>query len=206
MKRKTKPGNRKLGAAAVYSIVIFFSAAAHIPAQTTGVKNEPAAMGSDYQPLLWRGTDAEFARSAVATSRCENEATALAASKLSDADMTHLFAETSALSNKIAKTLRKMGKPQGFKFDESKDAPAEPCAMPASASTLNGAEFRSAYLEALRTSNADSIKRFEAESQAEPNSSNYSLRRFAAQTLNDLYAQRRSIADLKKKAPAVPAH
>ncbi len=154
-------------------------------------------MGSDYQPLLWQGADAQFVRDTLRSSQCGLETSRMVSEKSSNTDLQQLAQNTIALENRISKELKSMARTIGFKL-QSKNRSVS-CADAGDLSGLSGKDFDRAYLASLSKSSVADNARFTAESQAPPNSANYNLKKFADRTLPALETQQQSIANLQAK-------
>ena len=172
------------------------------PPEKLGPKNEPAAMGSDYQPLLWRGPDAAFVLDTVTSSACQSDSSSLAASKSSNPDVQHIALRSLELNGQNSKKLKSMAKVIGFHLPLSKKT-APPCAASARLSQQPPGNLDSAYLDYLSKDNAAALARFQAEADLPPDSANFNLQRFVVAALPALTDQQHSIDALRAKlAPA----
>lgn len=163
-----------------------------------GPKVEPPAMGSDYQPLMWRGSDAAFALDTVGFGTCQIESSGLAASKSSNPDLQQIAAHSMDVEQREVKKLKSMAKVIDFRFPDTKKYPV-PCAENGILSALSGANLDKAYLDYLSKDTAAAVARFQVEAEAQANSANFNLRKFAAANMPDLTEQQHSIDDLRSK-------
>lgn len=169
-------------------------------AQTTppsGPKIEPGAMGSDYQPLLWRGSDAQFVLDTMHSSRCAIQAGDLVTAKLRNPDVESLASEIGATRAEIMKKLRSMAKGNGFRFEDKKHL--SPCTEADRLSELSGEDLAKAYLAYLAKENSADVARFQSETNAPGNSSNFDLRKFTFKEISTLEEQQSSIVELRGK-------
>ena len=154
-----------------------FSAPFCLPGQQLGPGNEPAAMGSSYQPLFWQGADAQFALDAARLSRCQIERDTLVGSRASDNDVAELAAHSLSLNSRTYKQLHSMAGTIGFELDSKKHSPE--CANVMPLKGQSGDAFVRHYLDALARTNTQEIAHFRHETQLPPDSANYELKKFA---------------------------
>lgn len=167
------------------------------PQEKLGPKNEPAAMGSDYQPLLWSGSDAAFALDTVRFGACQIESSGLVATKSSNPDLQQIATRSVDLQQHSIKKLRSMAKVIEFKFPSKKQVVS--CSEAGDLAARSGADFETSYLAFLSKSNSADMARYKAEAEALPDSANFDLQKFAAATLPALTEQQKSIDALKRK-------
>jgi predicted outer membrane protein len=171
-------------------------ASAAVPAgQDYGPKVEPSAMGSEYQPLLWKGSDAAFVLDTVGFGTCQVKVSGEAASRSSNPDVQHVAAESMELESRDVKKLRSMAKTIEFRFPKA----PPPCAEAGELAQQSGEKFEKAYLDYLSKNNADALARFQVEANAPANSANFNLRKFAAANVSALSHQQSSIDTLRGK-------
>ncbi len=179
------------------SIFVLLLQAQEKPDLKLGPKAEPPAMGSDYQPLLWRGSDSGFVLETLRSGKCQLETSGLVASKSSDSALRQIAADSIESRQHSTKKLKSMAKAIGFKLP-SKKHPIS-CEEAGNLADLGGDKFETAYLGYLSKANADDHARYQAEATAVPNSANFDLRRYAAGAVPVLEQQQKSIDDLKSK-------
>ena len=166
-------------------------------------KNEPAAMGSDYQPLLWRDADAQFALDAERAGACQVAADQLAGSRSADTELQELAAHSIGLHDRMSRQLKSMAKTVGFKLGSKKHPPE--CPDRERLAALSGEEFDRSYVSVLAKTNNSERATFTAEVKAPLNSANYGLKKFAASSLALFSEQQKKISELEKRyEPAKP--
>ncbi len=166
-------------------------------------KNEPAAMGSDYQPLLWRDADAQFALDAERAGVCQVAADQLVGSRSADTELQELAAHSIGLHDRMNRQLKSMAKTVGFKLGSKKHPPE--CPDRARLAGLTGEQFDRSYLSVLANTNDSERANFTAEVKAPLNSANYGLKKFAAHNLALFSEQQKKIRELEKRyEPAKP--
>ena len=166
-------------------------------------KNEPAAMGGDYQPLLWQGADAQFALDAARAAACQVAADQLVGSRSSDTELQELAAHSIGLQDRMSQRLKSMAKTIGFKLGSKKHPPE--CPDRERLAALSGEEFDRSYVNVLAKTNENEQSNFTAEVKAPLNSANYGLKKFAVSHLGLFREQQTKIKELQKRyAPPKP--
>ncbi len=166
-------------------------------------KNEPAAMGRDYQPLLWRDADAQFALDSERAGACQVAADQLVGSRSADTELQELAAHSIGLHDRMSRQLKSMAKTVGFKLGSKKHPPE--CPDRERLAGLSGEEFDRSYLNVLAKTNDGERANFTAEVRAPLNSANYGLKKFAANNLMLFSEQQKRIRELEKRyEPAKP--
>ena len=166
-------------------------------AQKLGPKNEPAAMGSNYQPLLWQGADAQFAQDTARANMCQAAADQLAGSRSSDSDVQEAAAHSISFEDRSEKWLKSTSRAIGFKLISKKYPPE--CADAVRLKALSGDEFDREYAKVLAENSRDAQARYTAEARAAPNSANYELRKFAVRQLAEVQRRQPSIEAIAKR-------
>ena len=80
-------------------------------------------MGSDYQPLLWRDNDAQFALDSDRSGTCQIAADQLVGSRSSDTELQEMAAHSIGLQDRKTQRLKSMAKTIGFKLESKKHPP-----------------------------------------------------------------------------------
>jgi hypothetical protein len=158
--------------------VILTGAAA---AQDLGPKDEPAAMSNDYNPLLWRGEDAQFAVNIIHGSYCRAEFSKRVAMQATESDLLSIARSAAAENEKQYRKLRQMGKSLRFEFPPKNSI--QSCPEAEKARSLSGTELQKAYVSYLRETNGAAIQGFDAELARPEKPYNYGLRKFAEKEL-----------------------
>ncbi len=178
--------------------------AAEISAQTLGPKNEPAAMSSDYQPLLWRDNDAQFALDVSRAARCQIAADQLVGSRSADDEILSTAAHSISFEDQSNNKLKSMARTIGFQLGSKKHPPE--CADVERLRILRGEAFDHAYAAVLSQNSRKGQALFANEAGAAPNSANYELRKFAAQRLAKLRESQKAIDTLLSRYDSSSRH
>jgi putative membrane protein len=174
-----------------------------------GPKIEPAAMGSNYNPLLWRGADADFARAMIHDSFCQSELSKVAQSRGSNPEVAKLAAAIARTQGKLNRQL--VGMARSISFPNPKPKKDAPCPGGDRLMELSGQDFDSAYIDFVSKTYAADVARLQEEEAADDIPANFSLRAFAAKARPTLQDQQQTITSVKTgqtshspKSSAVP--
>lgn len=176
------------------AFVIFFGASS-LPAQF-GPKVEPAAMGSGYNPLAWRGEDFDFGVDTLHSSFCALQLSKYVAEKTSNPAVQNVAFTQAYEQQKIHKTLSGMAKTFGTALPPKSEV--RDCSATNRMRELSGAELDRVYLGFIAQNSAADVKRFESEAQMPRVPSNWSLWSFARTTLPAVRQDAAAAAELKK--------
>lgn len=155
--------------------------AALVSGQDLGPKSEPAAMSSNYNPLVWRGDDAQFAVNTEHTSYCQAEFSKQIASKITDNDVLSVARLSSVEHEKLYRKLRSIAKALGFEYPPK--SYTQSCPEVEKAQSVAGIDLQKVYFDYLRNTNKTAIQQFEAEVARPEKPDNYSLRKLAQKEL-----------------------
>jgi predicted outer membrane protein len=171
----------------VILLVAFFSAAL---AQDTTPKSEPEAMSSNYNPLIWRGDDAQFAVNIEHSSYCTAAFSKDVAHRSTDPDTLSIARQSERENEKVYRKLRQMGKSLSFEFPKKEYI--ESCPEADKAKSLQGSELQKSYIEYLKQTDDAALQQFDAEIDRPEKPYNYGLRKFAEQ-------ERPALRDIQSK-------
>jgi Domain of unknown function (DUF4142) len=165
-----------------------------VSAQDLGPKSEPAAMSLNYNPLVWRGDNAQFAIDTEHRSFCQAQFSEELASKATDSNLVSLARMSAAEHEKLYRKLKAMARELDFKFPPK--SAMQDCPEVRKSRVFDQAELDRTYLSYLRETNGTAIREFEAQIARRQSPDNYSLRKLAEKTLPVLQ-------DLQAKVSAV---
>ena len=164
-----------------------------------GPKIYPAAMGSDYNPLAWRGDDAKFALDTLHSSYCVAQISKTVAAKTSDKAVQNLAFTHAYDQEKIFKKIQGMAKTLNVRLPSKNEL--EDCPGAARLRELTGEELNRDYVAFISKNSARDAKRFEAETQMRRGPGNWSLWSFAEKTLPVVREDASSVKSLEKSFP-----
>lgn len=147
-------------------------------------------MSSNYNPLIWRGDDAQFAVNAAHSSYCTAMFSKDVVHRGTDPELLSIARESGKENEKIYRKLRQMGKTISFEFP--KNEILESCPEAEKAKSVQGAELQKSYLSYLRQTNDSTVQQFDLEIDRLEKPYNYGLRKFAEQerpALRDIQAK-----------------
>jgi hypothetical protein len=171
----------------VILLLAFFTAAM---AQDTPPKSEPAAMSSDYNPLVWRGDDAQFAVNIEHSSYCTAAFSKDVAKRSTDPELLSLARQSEKENEKVYRKIKQMGKALNFEFPKKEYI--ESCPEAEKAKSLEGTELQKSYIAYLKQTNEAALQQFDSEIDRAEKPYNYGLRRFAGQ-------ERPALRDIQSK-------
>jgi predicted outer membrane protein len=179
---------------AVFAFPIFLVPhAAILSAQKLGPKSEPAEMSQDYNPLLWHGTEAEFALDTIHDSYCQAALSRAVLQKSANAQVKDLANTLAREQGALNRKLKQMAKTINFHIPHNEKSLAA-CPDASEIAGHSPVEIDKAYLSFMAKQNSIHISRFQTERDQPDRSENYDLRPFAAKTLPILEKQREMIA------------
>ncbi len=143
-------------------------------------------MSSKYDPLMWRGEDAQFAVNMEHLSYCGAEFSKDAARKLTDPSALSIARQSASENEKIYRKLRQMARSLSFEFPK-KDM-MQSCPEAEKAQMLEGGELQKAYLEWVRGNTETMVQQFDAEVDQPEKPYNYGLRKMAQKERQGLLA------------------
>jgi len=120
----------------------------------------PAAMSMDYNPLLWRGDDAQFALDMLKSSRCTADMSETMAVKTNNRAVQDLALVMAHDQERFYKKLHNLARTFGFPLPPKRD---DDCREDSRLSELSGAEADSDYVALLLKSTSVNVARFEAQ-------------------------------------------
>ena len=140
---------------------VFAMAAALVQPQSSGPDPYPAAMSLNYNPLLWQGDDAQFARDMLHASYCTAEMSRTVATKTHDAAVETVAATIAREQRKLYRQLHNMARTFNFRLPSKSDL--QDCPSASRIAELSGRQMDSDYMALLLKSAAVNVSRFEAE-------------------------------------------
>jgi predicted outer membrane protein len=161
-----------------------------------GPKVEPAAMSSNYNPLLWRGDDAKFALETIRSSYCSAEISKTVAAKTSNQAVQNLALTTAYDQGRIFEKIRNMAKT--FEFSLPPKREIRECPATERLKELEGHDLDSAYLAFLQKTSVENVFRFESEVQLPRVPSNWSLWAFAQKNLPIMREDAATVANVQQ--------
>ena len=165
-----------------------------------GPKIEPAAMGSNYNPLAWRGDDAKFAFDTLHSSYCASQLSKFVAGKTANKTIQNLAFTQAYDQQKVYKKLHGMARTLNVKLPSKGEL--EDCPATARLRELTGVELDEGYIAFVAKNSATDVSRFEAEAQMPREPDNWSLWSFAHSTLPVMREDAASVKNLAQSFPA----
>jgi predicted outer membrane protein len=164
-----------------------------LSAQKPGVMSEPTEMSGSFNPLLWKGTDAEFASNVMRSSYCQTELSKAVLQTSGNAtvkDLANTFVREQGALNK---RLKRMARTINFPVPHDEKSLAD-CPDAAKIAALSANDIDKAYLSFMATENATATSRFQTEHDEPKRSYNYDLKAFVEKTVPELEKQKDMIA------------
>lgn len=183
----------------LFGILALTGLSLHAQEGPSGPKIYPAAMGSEYNPLAWRGDDAKFALETLHSSYCVAQISKFVAAKTSDKAVQNLAFTESYDQEKIHRKLESMARTLSVPLppkSELKDCPGT-----ARLRELTGEDLNRDYVAFISKNSVRDAERFEAETQMPRGPSNWSLWSFAQKTLPVVREDAASVKILEKSFP-----
>jgi hypothetical protein len=180
-------------------LLLALCTAAGLYAQS-GPKIEPSAMGSNYNPLAWRGDDAKFALDTLRSSYCVSHISKFVAGKTSNTAVQNLAFTQAYDQEKIYNKLHKMARTFNAPLPHRDDL--QDCPETARLRELSGQELDRDYVAFISKNSARDADRFEAESQMPRVPSNWSLWGFVHNTLPVVRQDAASVKELQQQLGA----
>lgn len=131
-----------------------------IRGQNNSLPIYPAAMSMDYNPLLWRGEDAQFALDMLKGSPCTADLSETIAVKTKNRAVQDLALVMAHDQERFYKKLHNMARTFGFPLPPRQD---DGCREDSRLSELSEPEADSNYVALLLKSTSGNVARFEAE-------------------------------------------
>lgn len=126
-----------------------------------GVKIYPAAMSMDYNPLLWRGDDAQFALETLHSSYCTAATSKFVMANTHDAALQTIAQRIAQEQGRLYRQLRGMARTFNFHLPPKRDL--QSCVGIERISELSGSKMDSDYIALVLKNTARSISRFQEE-------------------------------------------
>jgi predicted outer membrane protein len=178
----------------VFALAIFlFLNVVVLSAQKPGPISEPAEMSGSFNPLLWKGTDAEFALKVMHSSYCQTELSKAVLQKSGNAQVKDVANTLVREQGALNKGLKRMARTINFPIPHNEKNLAA-CPDAAKIAALSPNEIDKAYLSFMATENATATSRFQTEWDEPKRSYNYDLQAFVEKTLPTLEKQKDMIA------------
>lgn len=157
----------------------------------------PAAMTSDYKPLLWRGDDAHFALDMLHGSYCTAAVSATVAAKSQNQAVQAVALKIAHEQRKVYRHLRIMA--QTFEVHLPPKRDLQDCDGNSRIAELSGQELDTSYVDLLMKTTAANVSRFEAELEMAHVPSNWSLWNFAKKNLPLIQGEKTAVSNAERR-------
>lgn len=132
-------------------------------------------MSSEYNPLVWRDDDAQFAVNLTHLSYCTAEFSKDVAQRSTDPTVLSMARENAAEHEKIYRKLRQMGKAVNFEFPKKEYL--QSCPEAEKAKSLEGVELQKSYMAYLRHNTDDAVRQIDEALGRQQKPWNYGLQK-----------------------------
>ena len=153
-------------------------------AQQTSPQVSPPAMSESYNPMAWKGEDADFALDMLQRNFCDAQLSKFVAAKSSTPDIQTLAQDAAEAQTRIYRKLRSLAK--AFNIWLPPEHELAKCEQLERERSLFGNELDKAYLSSFRQTNAKRILRLQGEIARPEKPGNSPLRKLAENSLPTL--------------------
>ena len=166
------------------NLILFLTLAPVLFAQQTSQQVSPPAMSESYNPMAWKGEDADFALDTLQRNFCDAQLGKFVAAKSSTPDIQTLAHDAAEVQTRIYRKLRSLAK--AFNIWLPPEHELSKCEQLEREHILSGNELDKAYLSSFRQTNAQRVVRLQAEIARPERPDNSPLRKLAENFLPTL--------------------
>lgn len=188
---------------------MFAIAGALAQPQNSGPDPYPAAMSMNYNPLLWQGEDAQFARDMLHASYCTAQVSKTVAARTQDSAIETVAATIAREQHKLYRQLHNLARTFNFRLPSKSEL--QDCPSASRIAELSGRQMDSDYMALLLKSTAANVSRFEAEVAMPRMPGNWTLWNLAKKDLPAMRSEEAAVKSVqqtvaKKKVDHGQAH
>ncbi len=166
------------------NLILILTLAPVLFAQQTSPQVSPPATSERYNPMTWKGEDADFALDMLQRNFCDAQLSKLVAAKSSTPDIQALAHDAAEAQTRIYRKLRSLAK--AFNIWLPPEHELAKCEQLEHEHSLSGSELDKAYLSSFRETNAKRISRLQGEIARPEKPDNSPLRKLAEKSLPTL--------------------